>query len=285
MKETEAHSCLKEESYNSTLLTLIDQRLSLTCFPWRSEHLALFPSTFSHLPTVFKRDGLIFPEIQFLFFLFFFSVQLMLLVCSLFILSLLWYYQSNLNICLYFKTRDVNMEKEPEEWCQGELKQYFTYIIYIVYYKYLLTVMTWQAGFNAFIFIHMLLCWISVKDNGTSSDPAKSLESSRKCSAVNTCGPESKRRYKSVSLCALRRPLCIIRYHVTDEHIKFATRLQKDGSLKRWLLLHTCVRAVPFVSNGWLVSASLYGPTGGCQRVLVCFWTTRADPLHLRADA
>lgn len=70
IKETEAHSCLKEESYNSTLLTLIDQRLSLTCFPWRSEHLALFPSIFSHLPTVFKRDGLIFPEIQFLFFFF-----------------------------------------------------------------------------------------------------------------------------------------------------------------------------------------------------------------------
>lgn len=52
-----------------TLLTLMDRRLSLSCFqaPW-----PFFHSIFSHLPSVFKRDGLIFPEIQFL------SVRLML---------------------------------------------------------------------------------------------------------------------------------------------------------------------------------------------------------------
>lgn len=55
-----------------TLLTLFDRRLSLSCF--RAPSL-FFHSIFSRLPLVFKRDGLIFPEIQFL------SVWLMLFLC------------------------------------------------------------------------------------------------------------------------------------------------------------------------------------------------------------
>lgn len=51
-----------------TLLTLMDRRLSLSCF----QAWPVFHSIFSHLPSVFKRDGLIFPGIQFL------SVRLML---------------------------------------------------------------------------------------------------------------------------------------------------------------------------------------------------------------